>query len=286
MLRNELVSICIPTYNGAKFLEQALDSVKAQTYRNIEVIISDDNSTDNTLAIAENFRKDVDFPVHIFHHEPAGIGANWDHCIEKSSGSWIKFLFQDDILESDCLEEFLKLQEITGELVFFSKRTIIDENGADISQNSWISDLQQTVLLDIDNYIVFTKNKLNILGRDSKMHLSHNFFGEPVASFISKSAFTKTGLHNKALQQLLDLEYNLRLLKHYNIVITEQKLIRFRVHTEQATQQNWNNNINEHNLLDWFIIRNFYRYLNRRAILGYFYRRYPFVRYVRGKIRI
>lgn len=96
-----LISICIPTFNGEKYLQEALDSVKSQTYQNIEVIISDDNSNDITLQICQNFKEKVSFPVYIYEHDPSGIGNN---CIFYAYGEYIKFLFQDDILETNCLE--------------------------------------------------------------------------------------------------------------------------------------------------------------------------------------
>ncbi|MCG2794067.1 MAG: glycosyltransferase [Weeksellaceae bacterium] len=65
-----LISVCIPTYNGAKYLQVVLDSVKAQTYKNIEVIISDDDSQDQTLDIYREFQSEVDFPVYIYYHDP------------------------------------------------------------------------------------------------------------------------------------------------------------------------------------------------------------------------
>src|SRR5690606_1321216 len=133
------------TYNGQKCLQEALDSVKNQTYKNIEVIISDDASKDSTMAICEHFKEKAKFPAHIYSHQPGGIGANWDHCIQRANGEFIKFLFQDDILEPNCVEEFVKLQHQTGENVFYCKRKLIDEDGADISDTTYIADLQTPI---------------------------------------------------------------------------------------------------------------------------------------------
>jgi glycosyltransferase involved in cell wall biosynthesis len=93
----DLISICIPTYNGENYILEALNSIKNQSYKNIEVIISDDNSNDKTLEICEKFKSEVDFPVYIYNHLPNGIGSNWNNCILKSKGDYIQFLFQDDL---------------------------------------------------------------------------------------------------------------------------------------------------------------------------------------------
>ena len=68
---SKLVSICLPTYNGARYLEETLYSICAQTYQNFEVIISDDASIDNTIKLIEEFKKQSDFPVCVLHHTPS-----------------------------------------------------------------------------------------------------------------------------------------------------------------------------------------------------------------------
>ena len=104
-----LVSICIPTYNGAKFIKEAMDSAIAQTYANLEIIVSDDASKDGTLSIIESYKNKTLIPIHIYNHNPEGIGANWNHSVSKAQGDYIKFLFQDDILEPTCIERMMQL---------------------------------------------------------------------------------------------------------------------------------------------------------------------------------
>ncbi|MFM6261102.1 glycosyltransferase, partial [Planktothrix sp.] len=99
-----LVSVCIPTYNGDKYLTEALSSVVDQTYPHLEIIISDDSSTDKTLEIIESFQKNCSWKVSLFQHEQYGLAKNWNYCISQAHGKYIKFLFQDDLLEPNCLE--------------------------------------------------------------------------------------------------------------------------------------------------------------------------------------
>lgn len=94
MLPPILISICIPTYNGEKFIAETLASVSSQTFRNFEVIISDNLSKDKTLDIVNESGKTTAFSKqHIFSNKNKGIGNNWNFCVEKSMGKYIKFIF-------------------------------------------------------------------------------------------------------------------------------------------------------------------------------------------------
>ncbi|MCZ2085286.1 MAG: glycosyltransferase [Flavobacteriales bacterium] len=102
-----LVSIIVITYNSSEFVLETLESAKAQTYQNIELIISDDSSTDNTLDlcrkwIAENrdrFRRTQLVTVE----QNTGIPANCNRGVKASTGEWLKIIAGDDILFSNCV---------------------------------------------------------------------------------------------------------------------------------------------------------------------------------------
>src|SRR5690606_34276938 len=103
-----LVSICIPTYNGEAFIAEALESAIQQSYPNLEIVVSDDASQDGTLALVERFKARTPIPIYVYKHEPQGIGANWNYCVTKAKGAYIKFLFQDDVLEPDCISKMMQ----------------------------------------------------------------------------------------------------------------------------------------------------------------------------------
>lgn len=122
-----IVSICIPIYNGEKYLEEALLSAINQTYSNIEIIISDDQSKDNSLIIAkELLEKSAIKYKMVSHLPPPGIGANWNNAIKHANGKYIKLLFQDDLLDLDCIEKMVNLAEQDEQIgLVFSKRKFI-----------------------------------------------------------------------------------------------------------------------------------------------------------------
>lgn len=261
-----LVSICIPTYNGAAYLREALLSVRYQTYSNIEIVISDDGSKDATLDISRTFKKEAVFPVYIYEHQPAGIGANWDHSIEKANGEYIKFLFQDDLLEPDCIEKMMNvLKENSLEMVV-CKRKIIDSHGAPL-QSDWLvrfGDLQQSFGLEIDDFLTFKKNHLKKVGAEQPLHF--NFIGEPVAALFTKKLYRETGAFASPLKQYLDLEYWLKVLKKHDIGILGEKLISFRVHDMQSSNTNIaKRTIDEKEYIERIFFWDFFFHMSRRV---------------------
>ena len=89
-----LVSICVPTYRGAPWLAACLDSALAQTLSEFEVLVVDDESDDDTVAIAEDYAA-RDARV-VLHRNPArlGLAPNWNRSVELARGTFIKFLVQ------------------------------------------------------------------------------------------------------------------------------------------------------------------------------------------------
>ena len=109
---NTLVSVTVITYNSAKYVIEALESAKAQTYKNIELIISDDHSTDNTLDDCrqwlENNKKRFIRTELITVPENTGVSANCNRGIRAAQGEWVKFIAGDDTLLADCIEDNIK----------------------------------------------------------------------------------------------------------------------------------------------------------------------------------
>ena len=110
-----LVSICIPVFNGEKFLKQCIDSCLAQTYSNYEVIVSDDHSTDGSEQIVRRLMQ-LEPKIKYYKNETnLGLVANWNRCIGHATGEWIKMLFQDDYMAPDCLSaRFWRSSSVRG----------------------------------------------------------------------------------------------------------------------------------------------------------------------------
>ncbi len=104
-----VVSIAIITYNSADFILETLESAKNQTYKNIELIISDDCSTDNTIEICREWLvKNKDRFVKtktITVEKNTGVAANCNRAIKAAKAEWIKFCAGDDLLLPDCIKD-------------------------------------------------------------------------------------------------------------------------------------------------------------------------------------
>lgn len=278
-----LISICIPTYNGERYLQEALDSINKQTYSNFEVIISDDSSKDNTLIIVENFKKTVNFPVFIFEHKPTGIGANWNHCIKKSKGEYIKFLFQDDVLEPNCLEEQLKDIQKLNLSVICSARTIIDSASQEVVHGKWFEsfgNLHRKINF-VNDICIYKKETLR-----ERTYFTFNFFGEPDTFLYHKTIFENVGFFSEEYKQLLDLEFSYRILDKYNIGIINKKLLKFRYHPFQASNINLKLNIMEESKLDMEVVRRFFKYVPFKLKLLYLYNKFRILKSINNYRKI
>lgn len=104
-----LVSILIPVYNREKYIGEAIESAIDQTYKNIEVIIVDNCSTDNTWKILQEYHK-KDERIHIFQNEKnLGPVYNWIECFKRAKGEYSKILWSDDWMSLDFVENALSV---------------------------------------------------------------------------------------------------------------------------------------------------------------------------------
>lgn len=111
MVRNQLVSISVKTYNSSKYVIETLDSIREQTYQNIELIISDDCSSDNTVDVckewvSQNKSRFVDVQI-IESPINTGIPANCNRALNACHGEWYKGIAGDDLLLPDAIEKYV-----------------------------------------------------------------------------------------------------------------------------------------------------------------------------------
>ena len=102
-MKNEKVSVIVPVYNVEKYLEKCLNSIVNQTYKNIEIILVNDGSTDNSLEIMKKF-KQKDDRIILLEKENGGLSDARNYGLKKASGSYISFVDSDDFINEKMLE--------------------------------------------------------------------------------------------------------------------------------------------------------------------------------------
>lgn len=104
---NSKISIIVPVYNVEEYLEECLESIINQTYKNIEIILIDDGSTDRSGEICDKYSK-IDSRVKVFHQDNKGIGATRNVGLSHATGEYIGWVDSDDIIDKNMYEVLLK----------------------------------------------------------------------------------------------------------------------------------------------------------------------------------
>jgi glycosyltransferase involved in cell wall biosynthesis len=232
------VSICVPMYNGAAHLRECLESAFSQTFADIEVLLVDDGSTDDTVAIAEHFAR-RDSRVRLYRNSKnLGLVANWNKCVELTKGEWIKFLFQDDFLEPTCVERMFEARRLGVSLV-------VCQRGLEFEPRT-PQTLRQTYLAHCSNYSLaraFSDQSVICAAEFSQLLLKHpnfNWIGEPTATMVHSSAFERFGRFNSDLVMFCDWEFFARVAVQTGISFVPDPLATFRVHHHSVSATNRN----------------------------------------------
>lgn len=222
----ELVSIIIVTYNSGEFIEQTLDSCLKQTYRNIEVIISDDNSQDNTIQICTEWvgKNNVEFDLKIVTSNiRAGIPANCNRGAKASAGSWLKFLGADDILVSDAIENLMLTRKSHTDIIFSRFETFGDEiQSADIYPYSFTWNIIKARSCRVNDF--------------SHWRFLLGFSNVAPGVMISRDTFYQNGSYDERYYLLEDLPLWYKVLSSTaSVSFCESITVKYRIHAHQAT---------------------------------------------------
>ena len=218
------VSVIIPTYNYAQYLPEAIESVLTQDFGDFELIIADDASSDNTTQLCEAYAA-RDSRIRFFGHETnKGMVENWNWCLSKVRGDYVKPLLGDDALNHDSVLRLMveELENHPDVSLITSARLLIDEKSEPIGV--WGP-------LGIGNKkIAGPELTRRCLARRS------NLIGEP-SSVMFRAEQSKRGF-DPFFKQLVDLDMWLYLLKSGSLIYLGSPLCCFRRHPLQQTEVN------------------------------------------------
>lgn len=225
------VSICIPTFNRKGYLAQTLDSTYAQTYKNYEVVVVDDGSTDGT----EDLIKNANYNNLTYHwQENAGDAAARNKLIELAQGEFITFIDSDDLLMPDAVERMMKVMEAEGgKVIVYGPYLRIDENG-----------------------IVTGRCKRRLYSGWITKYLFQDILVHSCGSLFPKEAVVQAGGFDQSLRVCSDYDLWLRLsLKHRFIALSEPTFKRRRHHANLSRASS-ENQITELGVLERFYNEN------------------------------
>ncbi len=242
------ISVLLPTYNYARFLPSAIESILAQTFRDFELLIADDASTDHTAEILAHYAAvDPRLRTHI-HPANIGMAPNWNWCLQHARGDYIKFLFADDLLASPeaLAQQAALLDAHPHATLAASPRLLID------SQNQitgcW------------DDLTPGPHHGPPLIARC--LRTRRNLIGEPSAVLFRRRDATRG--FDPSLRQIVDLEMWFHLLLRGDLVYTKSPLVAFRRHAAQQTALN-----HRHHTPELEMIALLQRYLNQPAVTAH-----------------
>lgn len=198
-----LVSVIIPTYNRAFTLKRAIDSVLHQTYKELELIIVDDGSTDNTVEIIHSYRDNRINLVCLSENCGANIARNTG--IKLAKGEYIAFQDSDDEWLENKLEIQINYMEQTDKKVCYCSYTLYEDNKKTIVPDPFE---------DIEQY-----------GEKIKKTLRKGNVVPTPALVIHRQVVEKAGMFNEKMRRLQDYEYVIRICQYYEIAYINKPLV-------------------------------------------------------------
>lgn len=207
-LSKPLVSVVITTYNYAVYLPTAVESVLNQTNKNLEIIIVNDGSTDNTDKVIIPYLKDK--RIKYIKQKNAGQAVAKNCGIRNSGGDYIAFLDADDYWMPEKLEKQMPLFTKDGEL------------GIVYSKAKWIDSKNNVIKINYNN--IFKPRA----GKVSDFLIVDNFIPFS-SSMVKKECFKKVGLFDEKLEMAIDWDLWLRMSIYYKVSFVDEELITYRV---------------------------------------------------------
>ena len=208
------ISVCIPTYNGAKYIAQTIESILNQTFTDFEIIVSDDGSSDKTLEIVGSFNDPR--IVRIDRLSKVGAEANWNNAVANASASLVKLVCQDDILYPECLEvevQTMSKSENQDVSFCFHLRDFVTPNSRKLSaRRVGYSNLQKYSKTEILTKVVRSGG---------------NPIGEPMAVTMRKLSLNSAGKFRG--DYVIDLDMWSKLSDQGSALFIEQHLSAFRI---------------------------------------------------------
>lgn len=209
------ISICVPAFKRVDYLKRLLDSIKIQTYRNFEVVVSDDSSDNSVRELCEFYSSE--FEIQYYKNSyPFGTPENWNEAIRKSKGEWIKLMHDDDwFTDSNSLQLFA--------------------NAASVSSSNFIFAAYRNIFLADNREEVVTISPFRkwLLKNNSATLLSKNVIGPPsVCMHRNDGRFW----YDKKTKWVVDIDFYIQRLAVESFHYIDEVCISVGISEDQVTQ--------------------------------------------------
>ena len=231
------VSICLPAFNGAEWIAEAVDSALTQTHEELELVVVDNNSSDGTREIVAGY--DDERIRLIVNDVTVSAPANHDFAVRAARGALVKFLHHDDRLAPTCLERLVPVfEEASSVGLAFSRREVVVDP-ADADAVAW-KERYGTVHEPLgplervnDGPALLARY---VAGLDGP--LLPNWIGEPSSVMVRTTALERAGLFTSRMRQSWDVELWLRIMASWDVGFVDEPLALYRYHAASLTQAN------------------------------------------------
>lgn len=227
MALEKLVSVCINAYNSADVIGETLESVLNQTYKNLQIIVVDDCSTDNTAEIVKSYDDDR-IELYTLPKNFNISNAN-NECLHRAKGEYIAHIDSDDIWAEDKIEKQIKFLEENPQYgACFTHATLIDKTGRIFASG----ELPEAFLT------LFDRENMTQAGFVRRFYDHSNFLCHS-SVVMRMSVYEKLGDHDLTLNKLHDYDYWIRMNFICPLYIYPEKLVFYRIwHANNSTLGN------------------------------------------------
>jgi len=207
------ISIIIPVYNSEKYIAETVKSVLKQTYKNYEIIIINDGSTDNSTSIISNFTRNC----KIINQDNQGRSTARNNGLAIASGEYVLFLDSDDILEEEALEYLTNALDVEKFSLIYGRYSFVDQNSVKVNDKIHHS---------------YKEGKIE----DCKSLFSKNFIATPATIFNKDFLINNQILFDQHLSHYEDWDLCLRvLLNNGEIKFVNKNVCKVRIHPSRTS---------------------------------------------------
>jgi glycosyltransferase involved in cell wall biosynthesis len=220
------VSICVPTYNRKKYLKETLDSIIAQTYKDYEIVVVDDGSTDGTEEMIKKFGDSITY----HWQENGGDAAARNKLIQLARGEYISFIDSDDLLFPDAIERLVKVVEAEEEdVIAYGSYVRIDQDGN-----------------------VCGKCKRKLYSGNITKHLFQTIIVHSCGSIFPRKIFKDPVVFDTSLNVCSDYDLWLSLSTKYKFVALPSPTFKRRRHPDNLSVVSFENCLTQYKVLERF----------------------------------